>query len=64
MPPYDHSRVLHFVGTSPTRISALLFLIVFVTNFTGGNSIDKAPPSAVKDFVEEHGGHTVITKVR
>jgi acetyl-CoA carboxylase/biotin carboxylase 1 len=35
-----------------------------VPNVTGGNSIDKATPSAVKDFVKENGGHTVITKVR
>lgn len=33
------------------------------TNFYGGNSLDVAPPSAVKDFVAAHGGHTVITKV-
>ena len=36
----------------------------FIFILTGGNSIDKAPPSAVKDFVKENGGHTVITKVR
>jgi hypothetical protein len=45
------------------NVGVLLFLIIF-SNLTGGNSVDKAPPSAVKDFVEEHGGHTVITKVR
>ena len=30
----------------------------------GGNSLDKAPLGTVHDFVREHGGHTVITKVR
>ncbi|KAF9531776.1 acetyl CoA carboxylase [Crepidotus variabilis] len=34
-----------------------------VQQYIGGNSLDKAPPSIVKDFVKEHGGHTVITKV-
>jgi hypothetical protein len=29
----------------------------------GGNSLDKAPLGRVHDFVKEHGGHTVITKV-
>ncbi len=31
--------------------------------FLGGNSLDKAPPSSIYDFVKSHGGHTVITKV-
>ena len=31
---------------------------------TGGNSLENAPPGEVCDFVREHGGHTVITKVR
>ncbi|KAF7770541.1 hypothetical protein Agabi119p4_6515 [Agaricus bisporus var. burnettii] len=34
-----------------------------VQHFIGGNSLDKAPPSSVKNFVQSHGGHTVITKV-
>lgn len=34
------------------------------SHFLGGNSLDVAPPSAVKDFVASHDGHTVITKVR
>ncbi|KAM6496983.1 acetyl CoA carboxylase [Amanita muscaria] len=34
-----------------------------VQHFIGGNSLDKAPPSNVHDFVNSHGGHTVITKV-
>ncbi|KAI9780799.1 MAG: acetyl-coenzyme-A carboxylase [Peltula sp. TS41687] len=32
-------------------------------HFLGFNSVEKAPPSAVRDFVEAHGGHTVISKV-
>ncbi|KAF9244091.1 acetyl-CoA carboxylase [Melanogaster broomeanus] len=34
-----------------------------VSHFIGGNSLDKAQAGRVKDFVKEHGGHTVITKV-
>ncbi|EGS20342.1 acetyl-CoA carboxylase-like protein [Thermochaetoides thermophila DSM 1495] len=32
-------------------------------HFIGGNRLENAPPSKVKDFVAEHGGHTVITNV-
>lgn len=32
------------------------------SHFHGGNSLESAPPSAVKDFVAAHDGHTVITK--
>jgi hypothetical protein len=32
-------------------------------HFYGGNRLDAAPPSKVKDFVASHDGHTVITKV-
>ncbi|KAG4305746.1 hypothetical protein PORY_000656 [Pneumocystis oryctolagi] len=35
----------------------------FLSNFQGGNSLKDAPPGPVKDFVAEHGGHTVITSV-
>ncbi|KAI0046521.1 acetyl CoA carboxylase [Auriscalpium vulgare] len=34
-----------------------------VAHFIGGNSLDKALPGRVHDFVKENGGHTVITKV-
>ncbi|KAF8329498.1 acetyl CoA carboxylase [Cantharellus anzutake] len=34
-----------------------------VAHFIGGNSVDRAPPGQVKDFVASHGGHTVISKV-
>ncbi|KAH0836414.1 acetyl-CoA carboxylase [Lanmaoa asiatica] len=33
-----------------------------VAHFIGGNSLEKAPAGRVKDFVQAHGGHTVITK--
>ncbi|KAJ5903321.1 acetyl-CoA carboxylase [Penicillium tannophilum] len=33
------------------------------SHFIGGNNIDVAPPSAVKDFVAKHGGHSVISSV-
>jgi acetyl-CoA carboxylase/biotin carboxylase 1 len=33
-------------------------------HFIGGNRLENAPPSKVKDFVAEHDGHTVITNVR
>lgn len=32
-------------------------------HFIGGNRLENAPPSKVKDFVAEHNGHTVITNV-
>ncbi|KAJ3881247.1 acetyl CoA carboxylase [Lentinula edodes] len=34
-----------------------------VQYFIGGNSLDKASPSSVYDFVKANGGHTIITKV-
>jgi acetyl-CoA carboxylase/biotin carboxylase 1 len=33
------------------------------SHFIGGNHLNVAPPSKVKDFVSAHGGHTVITNV-
>lgn len=32
-------------------------------HFIGGNKLENAAPSAVKDFVASHDGHTVITNV-
>lgn len=34
------------------------------SHFIGGNQLPKAPPSKLKDFVQAHDGHTVITNVR
>jgi acetyl-CoA carboxylase/biotin carboxylase 1 len=33
-------------------------------HFIGGNKLENAPASTVKDFVASHDGHTVITNVR
>lgn len=33
-------------------------------HFIGGNHLSAAAPGRVKDFVEAHDGHTVITSVR
>ncbi len=32
-------------------------------HFIGGNKLENAPESKVKDFVAKHDGHTVITNV-
>lgn len=32
-------------------------------HFVGGNRLENAPASKVKDFVAQHDGHTVITNV-
>lgn len=39
------------------------FYSLLTFHLAGGNALERAPPSSVKDFVKEHGGHTVITKV-
>jgi acetyl-CoA carboxylase/biotin carboxylase 1 len=33
------------------------------SHFIGGNRLDNAPASKVKEFVARHDGHTVITNV-
>ncbi|KAK0737227.1 acetyl-CoA carboxylase [Apiosordaria backusii] len=33
------------------------------SHFIGGNRLENAPPSKVKDFIANHDGHTVITNV-
>lgn len=33
-------------------------------HFIGGNKLDNAPASKVKEFVASHDGHTVITNVQ
>ena len=33
------------------------------SHFIGGNKLQNAPPSAVKDFVQSSDGHSVITSV-
>jgi len=62
MSTYDHSRVQHFIGG---HFSYAPFSSLIITSLLlpGGNSLEKAPPSSVKNFVQSHGGHTVIKKV-
>ena len=62
MTSYDHSKVTHFIGEY-RRVQGKDSLMSGI-RFAGGNSLDKAPAGSVTDFVKEHGGHTVITKVR
>jgi acetyl-CoA carboxylase/biotin carboxylase 1 len=33
------------------------------SHFIGGNALESAPPSKVKEFVAAHEGHSVITSV-
>ena len=61
MSTYDHSRVAQFIGESFRTPSASE---QGVTAIIGGNTLEKAPSGPVTDFVKQHGGHTVITKVR
>ncbi|KAF9288230.1 acetyl-coenzyme-A carboxylase [Mortierella alpina] len=34
-----------------------------VQSFIGGNALENAPAGAVREFVNQHGGHSVITKI-
>ncbi|KAF9208988.1 acetyl-coenzyme-A carboxylase [Haplosporangium sp. Z 27] len=34
-----------------------------VQSFIGGNTLEQAPAGLVRDFVRQHGGHSVITKI-
>lgn len=45
---------------APSSYSAKFNL---AAHFIGGNELSNAPPSKVKDFVQAHDGHTVITSV-
>lgn len=46
-----------------TAAAAGVNLAEIPSHFVGGNNIEVAPPSAVKDFVVNHGGHSVISSV-
>lgn len=48
----------------PSRVLGTpgLELNFFIIN-VGGNSLDTASSSSIRDFVKGNGGHTVITKV-
>jgi hypothetical protein len=58
----EHEKVAQFIG-EPLSLSGPTLKLT-PQHWTGGNSLDVAPPGRVHDFVKEHGGHTVITKVR
>ncbi|KAF9175178.1 acetyl-coenzyme-A carboxylase [Mortierella sp. AD011] len=34
-----------------------------IRSFIGGNALEQAPAGVVRDFVRQHGGHSVITKI-
>lgn len=52
-------------GTVPISNGSASYAARFhlADHFIGGNKLENAPPSKVKDFVASHDGHTVITKV-
>jgi acetyl-CoA carboxylase/biotin carboxylase 1 len=56
----------HTNGTVPVSTTGSSYAARFklADHFIGGNKLEDAPPSAVKDFVASHDGHTVITNVR
>ena len=56
----------HTNGTVPVMNSGSSYTAKFqlADHFIGGNKLENAPASAVKDFVASHDGHTVITNVR
>lgn len=51
-------------GTHANGGSSYASRFKLAPHFIGGNHLDAAPPSKVKDFVTNHDGHTVITNVR
>ena len=53
IPSHPHSRVTSSYATK----------FNLAPHFIGGNRLDAAPASVVKDFVAENDGHTVITSV-
>jgi acetyl-CoA carboxylase/biotin carboxylase 1 len=56
----------HTNGTVPVTNNSSSYAAKFqlADHFIGGNKLENAPASAVKDFVASHDGHTVITNVR
>ena len=67
MTSYDHSKVAHFIGESRCALRVVCAekgrSVTCISGYAGGNTLDKAPSGPVTDFVKQHGGHTVITKV-
>jgi acetyl-CoA carboxylase/biotin carboxylase 1 len=55
----------HTNGTVPVNgSSSYSSRFQLADHFIGGNKLENAPASSVKDFVASHDGHTVITNVR
>ncbi|KAJ5788255.1 Acetyl-coenzyme A carboxyltransferase N-terminal [Penicillium paradoxum] len=50
-------------GNAPVTGSSTISKQDLPSHFIGGNALESAPPSAVKDFVAAHDGHSVITSV-
>ncbi len=50
-------------GHSNNYPSAYAAKYNLAAHFIGGNELSRAAPSKVKEFVAQHDGHTVITKV-
>jgi hypothetical protein len=55
----------HANGTVPIMNGATSYAAKhkLADHFIGGNKLENAAPGKVKDFVANHDGHTVITKV-
>lgn len=49
-------------GATPSGVSRAAKYNL-ASHFIGGNHLDAAAPSSVKDFVAQHEGHSVITSV-
>ncbi|QSL66809.1 hypothetical protein MERGE_001196 [Pneumocystis wakefieldiae] len=52
-----------FAEKKSVLLSVFEYKTEVLSCFLGGNSLEKASPGPVKDFVAAHGGHTVITSV-
>ena len=55
----------HTNGTVPITKGSVSYAAKhkLADHFIGGNKLENAPSGAVKDFVANHDGHTVITNV-
>ena len=50
-------------GPRPRTASSYAAKFNLAPHFIGGNHLDRAPAGAVKDFVANNDGHTVISNV-
>lgn len=65
-PETNGTKLPHINGhksSSKTIPSPIPSTSKVAAHFIGSNHLEAAPPSDVKDFVQSHEGHTVITKV-